>query len=251
MSESPHDIPEELQVLAGEFVLGALDAAEMRAVRRQAEADARLAAAIKGWEERLAPLAAAVPAVAPPPALWSRIDAAVTPHAEAAHEPVALHAPAQRLVPPARPPRPPPPRRRVWPWQLATGAALALAAGLAAVVVMKPRPPGPLLAALTPASTPTPGFLAEAQPDGRLVLRALTPTPVPPGRDLELWILPKGGKQPTSLGVLPAAGRQIVLPAAPAPGTQLMVSLEPEGGSTTGAPTGPVLYAGTIGPPQP
>ncbi len=115
---------------------------------------------------------------------------------------------------------------------------------------MQPRPPGPLLAALTPANTPTPGFLAEAQPDGRLVLSALTPVPVPPGRDLELWILPKGGTQPASLGVLPAAGRQIVLPAAPAPGTQLMVSLEPQGGSTTGAPTGPVLYAGTIAPPQ-
>lgn len=240
----PPNIPEELQVLAGEYVLGALDAAEMRAVRRQAEADARLAAAIKGWEERLAPLAAVVPAVGPPPALWSRIEAAVAP------EPAALHAPAQRLVPPARPPRPPAPRRRVWPWQLATAGALALAAGLAAVIVLQPRPPGPLLAALTPANTPTPGFLAEAQPDGRLVLSALTPVPVPPGRDLELWILPRGGTQPASLGVLPAAGRQIVLPAAPAPGTQLMVSLEPQGGSTTGAPTGPVLYAGTIAPPQ-
>jgi anti-sigma-K factor RskA len=253
MSGSPHDIPEEFQVLAGEYVLGALDAAEMRAVRRQAAADARLAAAIKAWEERLAPLAAAVPSVSPPSALWSRIEAAVAPLGEAPHEVGTLHAPAERLVPPTRPPRPPPPqpRRRVWPWQLATAAALALAAGLAALIVTRPPPPAPLLAALTPASAPTAGFLAEARPDGRLVLTALAPVAVPPGRDLELWILPKGGKTPASLGVLPAAGRQIVLGSAPGPGTQLMVSLEPLGGSPSGAPTGPVLYAGTIGAPSP
>jgi anti-sigma-K factor RskA len=79
-----------------------------------------------------------------------------------------------------------------------------------------------------------------------VVLTALAPVPVPAGKTLELWIQPPDAKAPRSLGVLPAAGRQATLPAVPAPGTALSVTLEPSGGSPTGAPTGRVVYAGTL-----
>ena len=46
--------------------------------------------------------------------------------------------------------------------------------------------------------------------------------------------------------VLPPGGRQITLAAMPPSETDLMVSLEPPGGSPTGAPTGPVVYAGKL-----
>ncbi len=255
MSGAGQDIPEEVQVLAGEYVLGALDTAEMRAVRRRAATDTVLAHAIAAWERRLSPLADAVAAAPPPPALWARIEAAIMPLApEAAesplpHVPAALHAPAVRLVPPARPARPPRAAapRRVWPWQAATAVSLALAAGIAAFALLpKPTPPVQI-AALTAPDTAAAGFVAATQPDGSVVLTALAPSPVPAGRDLELWILPKGAAKPASLGVLAAGGGRVRLAAAPAPGTQLMVSLEPQGGSPTGAPTGPVLYAGAFG----
>lgn len=242
MSGTPDPIPDEMHVLAGEYVLGALDAAEMRAVRSRAAADPLLAAAIAAWERRLAPLAAAVPPEAPPTALWARLEAAIAPLAEAP-EPF----PAR---PAASAPRPDGPRR-VWPWQVATAASLALAAGLAAFALL-PHGGGKRVevAALSPLHAAAPGFLAEARPDGSVVLTALAPPKVPAGRDLELWILPPGGTAPKSLGVLPALGRRLVLAAAPAPGTQMMVSLEPKGGSPTGAPTGPVLFAGSFGPPS-
>jgi len=247
MSDAHPDIPDELHVLAGEYVLGALDAAEMRAVRERAAGDPRLAAAIAAWEQRLAPLAAAVAPEPPPAALWSRIAAATAP-VEAA-EP--LHAPAERLVPPAHPPRPAARPRRVWPWQLATAASLALAAGLAAFVFLPHGGGGAHeMAALSPPNAAAPGFVAAAQEDGSVVLTALAPQKVPAGRDMELWILPPGRTAPASLGPLPADGRRLVLPAMPVPGTQIMVSLEPKGGSKTGAPTGPVLYAGSFGPPS-
>ncbi|MGH7153988.1 MAG: anti-sigma factor domain-containing protein, partial [Acetobacteraceae bacterium] len=69
------------------------------------------------------------------------------------------------------------------------------------------------------------------------------------GKDLELWALPPGATRPISLGVVPAATRGLVVshPAVPLTlRTQLMVSLEPKGGSPTGQPTGPVLFAGTL-----
>jgi anti-sigma-K factor RskA len=104
----------------------------------------------------------------------------------------------------------------------------------------------PRIATLMPPDGRAPGFLAEARPDGSVVLTALATVPVPQGRDLELWILPPGAKAPASLGVLPASGRRVVLSRMPAAGTQLMVSVEPPGGSPTGAPTGPVAYAGSL-----
>jgi anti-sigma-K factor RskA len=73
---------------------------------------------------------------------------------------------------------------------------------------------------------------------------------VPPDKSLELWMLPQGGA-PRSLGLLPATGVGIVtLPALPdialANVPALAVSLEQAGGSTTGAPQGPVLYTGPV-----
>lgn len=273
MSQPSEPIPEELHVLAGEYVLGALDAAEMRAVRRQAMVDPLLARAIAGWEQRLAPLAETVPPVAPPAALWGRIEQMIAPLPDESAAPATRPAPPLVAVPrpprdwrpatPAHPPAqaaPPPPRpRRVWPWQLATVASLALAAGIAALVLLptlalRLNVPAltsrfaPRVAALMPADQHTAGFLAEARPDGTVVLTALTEVAVPPGKALELWILPPGAAAPRSLGVLPATGRRVNLAAMPPAGTALMVSLEPPGGSPTGAPTGPVVFSGTLGP---
>jgi anti-sigma-K factor RskA len=91
--------------------------------------------------------------------------------------------------------------------------------------------------------------------DGRLVLRLK----IKPPRDftdktLEVWLVPPGGT-PRSLGLLPSAegGTTIALnlphEVAQALATsELAVSLEPSGGSTTGAPTGPVLFSGAVLP---
>ena len=74
--------------------------------------------------------------------------------------------------------------------------------------------------------------------------------PVPPDRSLELWMLPQGAA-PRSLGVVPSTGvSRVTLPAVPeaafANVPALAVSLEQRGGSTTGAPQGPVLYTGRV-----
>ncbi len=63
-------------------------------------------------------------------------------------------------------------------------------------------------------------------------------------QDFELWMLPADGKAPISLGLLPKNGivriSKAQLPKAVL-ASGLAVSLEPLGGSTTGAPTGPVI----------
>jgi anti-sigma-K factor RskA len=260
----PAQVPEELQVLAGEYVLGVLDAAEMRAVRRRALADPAFAAVIAGWEQKLAPMAGVLPPLPPPDALWTRIEEAIAPlPLDAADDPLPARA-LPRVAPAAERPLVPRlrataeravPRPRLWPWQVISVASLAIAAGIAALVVLGPRYGVNLaflggapvqVAALMPPDSHAPGFLVEARPNGTVVLTAMSTVEVPSGHDLELWILPPGGTAPAPLGVLPAAGRTLTLPHMPAAGTQLMISVEPPGGSTTGAPTGPVVYAGSL-----
>ena len=70
------------------------------------------------------------------------------------------------------------------------------------------------------------------------------------GRDFELWVI-EGNDAPESLGVIPV-GANVRIAVSPelerkiAAGSVFAISLEPEGGSPTGAPTGPVVAAGGL-----
>jgi anti-sigma-K factor RskA len=66
---------------------------------------------------------------------------------------------------------------------------------------------------------------------------------------LQLWYV-AAGQAPRSIGLLDRPETRAALPAA-AQGSDLTaatwaVSVEPRGGSTTGAPTGPVVYSGKL-----
>ncbi|WP_428490067.1 anti-sigma factor [Rhodopila sp.] len=240
-------------LIAAEYVLGTLEGEDARAAAQLLATDAAFAAAVRGWEERLMPLAACAPPVAPPAGLWDRIDVAtagataeagaagmaMTPQAAGAASSVAgakssISAAVADVVPLGL-------RRRLRIWQASTGAALAIAASLA-IVVLHRSPPR--VAVLAPMTGGVPVLLATTRSNGVTSIRPDGAITVPGDHDLELWALGAGDTRPRSLGVLPAAGRQLAA-ALPA-GTQLLVSLEPRGGSPTGQPTGPVLYGGQL-----
>lgn len=248
----PDEPPEDL---AGEYVLGCLEAPAMTEARRRIAAEPGFAREVADWERRLLPLSALVPGRAPPAALWERLERSVAelrgPQFDAGQPS------ARRDVPPG-------PRlvavpggrardtavddagglrRSVRRWRLATAASLALAAGVAVLALRQPVETRSV-AALASSGSQSGLFLAMARPDGTLVLRPVSAVSVPKGRDLQLWSLPQGATVPASLGVLPSDGKQVQ--ASPVAGGQLLVSLEPAGGSPTGAPTGPVVYSGRL-----
>jgi anti-sigma-K factor RskA len=220
---------EELDLLAAEYVLRTLEPSAARALAARAEAEPAVRAAIAAWEERLAPLSRVGGPVTPPPDLWHRIAASA-----------GLQKQVQHVGRVART------WRSVAVWRFATGVGFALAAAFAAVAWLGGEPGRPV-AALVPKGSAAAVYVAEVRPDGRLRLVALRPVTVEPGKDLELWALPGGATRPIALGVLPTVEHNVALPKAPKVGTQLMISLEPAGGSPTGLPTGPVLFAGTLG----
>ena len=79
----------------------------------------------------------------------------------------------------------------------------------------------------------------------------LQPVTLQADRVLELWSVPPQGA-PRSLGLIAAQGATVLrrerLPKTLLEGgtDALAVSIEPPGGSPTGVPTGPVVYAGKL-----
>lgn len=226
---------DERDVIAGEYVLGTLDQHSSEQVEAAMARDPNWAAAVAAWEARLGGLVDLAPPEAPPPQLWTEVEAALWP------------APAA----PARKPS------RFWQsW--AIGASLA-AAALAGLAVM-PRQTAPQMQAVLVADANQPAFMAQVDAAGGLQLAAATSAGgVRPnaaeGRSLQLWGLPPGATTPRSLGVLPrdagifhvASGQLHAVPDM-----LILISQEPEGGSPTGLPTGPVVFYGRlVAVPQP
>jgi anti-sigma-K factor RskA len=219
-------LPED-ELLAAEYALGVLGGAEREAAAHRVTREPAFAAMVAAWDERLAPWAGEIAEVAPPPQLWDRIATALPP--------------------------PQPARASLWDslafWRVFALASALAAACLAVVIYLgAARPGAPLVAAIEGGGQRS--FVATV--DVRRGTIAVVPaaftgdaTRVP-----ELWLIPPGGK-PLPVGLLNGDKPVVIaIPAAlvaqAAGGATLAVSLEPPGGSPTGAPTGPVIGAGKL-----
>jgi anti-sigma-K factor RskA len=85
--------PEDHDLLAAEYALGALDAGDAASARLRAETDPALRHAIAVWQARLALLAEILPREAPPRALWQRLAADIGLPDPPAPQPAAEPAP--------------------------------------------------------------------------------------------------------------------------------------------------------------
>jgi len=221
---------DEIEALAGEYVLGTLDADERRAAEARLAADASFRSAVAGWERRLQPLAELAPVAAPPADAFARILATIetSPVAAASGNVVAL-------------------RRSVRRWQVTTVLMGAAAAVLAAVVVFDKTvaPPQSEFVAVLTAEGAKPQFVATVDTaKGTITVRRVA-LEAPPDKSYELWSI-EPNAAPKSLGVVEQASLSRKLSAAPSGTATLAISLEPKGGSKTGAPTGPVMFTGAL-----
>ena len=112
--------------LAAEYVLGTLRGLARARFRRLLRYDPSLRRAVEAWEDRLLPLALGVPEVAPPPAVWNRIQ-----------NRIAGPTPAPTAVPR-------PARRGFWEsltlWRGAAALASVAALVLAVLLAQTPQP---------------------------------------------------------------------------------------------------------------
>ncbi|MGJ3230521.1 MAG: anti-sigma factor [Oceanicaulis sp.] len=238
MSEDRTD-EEGPDLLAAELALGVLEGEARAGALARMEEDPAFAAAVEAWSLRLAPLAEALAPVTPPAGLKARIETAVFGEpAGARSEPGGLWA-----------------SLAFWRGAAAVFAATTLLAALLWLNADAPDPaPSEAYYAALQADPSAPSVLIRFDPDTNRLsiagpLGAEAAEPVQP----ELWVIPPGGA-PRSLGLIAgldgALTEALEIDAdtgrAIAQGATLAISLEPPGGSPTGAPTGPVVAAGAV-----
>lgn len=230
--------------LAAEYVLGTLSLDERAEVDRRLRREPALARAVAAWERRLDPLAFAIPPVTAPPqayqAIKSRIggsESVQPPNRAKTAEIIDL-------------------QRRLTRWRRAAIGAAAMAASLVAFVAIRETAPvrDEKFVAVLEGDDRNPAFVAAVSTKDKSIMvlsvRSLAPAP---GHSHELWALGGDNPAPRSLGLLSAASR---FPAdkigaidpAELRQTTFAVSVEPEGGSPTGQPTGPVVFTGKLVP---
>ena len=217
---------DDLNDLAGEYVLGTLAGADRIAFEGRLQRDAAAMRAVASWAQQLQPLADAITPAIPAPHLWQRIE--------------------RELGLPARTKA----RAPLW-------IAAAVAAAIVAIAFLFPdlymRPEVNAVAQLASPSGGEAAFVVSVLDDQeKLLIRAAAVAPQP-NNSYELWVVPQTGA-PISLGVVEQTGeteRDVAENLRPllAVGGTLAVSLEPAGGSPTGAPT-TVMFVGALAAPS-
>lgn len=221
---------EEQRALVAEYALGLLAADEHTAVARRIAAEPALRRELGVWRRRLASLDGEFAEQPAPAAMLSRVE--------------------RRLFGGAA--------KGGWWNSLAVWRSLAGAAAAVAVVavgfnLIEPRQLTPqefgqqLVAAIEAQEGSGVSFVALYDPEsGHVRLTSLSGNAMP-NNDYELWAI-QGDAAPVSLGVINVAEKEIMPMPEDMPefgaGTVLAVSIEPKGGSPTGAPTGKVVAAG-------
>lgn len=221
--------------LAAEYVLGVLPGDERQAVARRIEVDAAFASLVGAWEERLSPLNTGYEDVEPPASLKALVDARLfeRPESKVEAQPGLLQSLAF--------------------WRgLAAAALVALAIAIALPLQQPAAVPedAPRLVASLAADGTDVRYLAVYDGNsGEIGLSHVTGDRAQ-GRDFELWVI-ENNAAPVSLGVVPVGASVHVAVASAhreliSSGALFAISLEPEGGSPTGQPTGPVVAAGDL-----
>ncbi len=222
--------PQLLDELAAQYVLGTLRGPARRRFERYCRSNASALHAVRRWEDRLVDLVAGIVPVAPSALVWDRIKFRI--RRERALRPKRAFATFGN-----------------WRFAAAAGiAALAIAFG-----VWTGFGPGSSQPFATIVDQQQAQLWEIEAPRSRDELRvsAGENLALDPARAYELWALPGAGAAPVSLGLMPKSGRGTLQlndaqRQALSRSQQIAISLEPPGGSPTGAPTGPVLFVADI-----
>ena len=217
---------DEDYTLAGEYVLGLLDAGQEAVVAARISTDADFAAEVEAWRLRLNPLLG--PDQAAPAHIWPKIEKTL---------------PAATLQDVGS--------AKLTFWRALTAMSVTATIFLGILLLQQPAP----------VANPTPMIAALGSEDGRSAITAsydsaqgimlLTPVALDTGELYpELWIIPADGKarslgvingdRPTKMDVSPDMRRYMN------EGALLAITPEPAEGAPGGVATGPVLASGKI-----
>lgn len=220
--------PQLREKLASEYVIGTLRGRARARFQSLMRYDPGLRQIVAEWEARLTPLAVAAGEIAPPTRVWRAV--------------------AQRIAGGATK------GLAFWRGLAVTSTAFVLI--LAAFIGLAPRPEPPMaMVAVMSDDKGEPALVVSWPPmkatrDPYVRIKVVQEHPVmAPGTTWEMWMLPRGKAAPVSMGLITTDADQ-TMRIKPALANRMegaygmAMSVEPEGGSPTGAPTGPVIFKG-------
>jgi len=223
-----HKNPQLREKLASEYVIGTLRGRARARFQALLRYDPGLRQIVAEWEARLTPLAVAAGEIAPPTRVWRAV--------------------AQRIAGGATK------GLAFWRGLAVTSTAFVLI--LAAFIGLAPRPEPPMaMVAVMSDDKGEPALVVSWPPmkamrDPYVRIKVVQEHPVmAPGTTWEMWMLPRGKAAPVSMGLITTDADQ-TMRIKPALANRMegaygmAMSVEPEGGSPTGAPTGPVIFKG-------
>ncbi len=224
------------QALAAEYVLGTLHGRARQRFERLLEQDARLRQVVSSWEQKLGPLNEGLKPVEVPEEVWNKVQKRLG-HGQDQKLKVGLFT-------------------SIWNslllWRSLTVVATLVLAFAVYLNLFAPKLVVNQYIAVIQDSQQQASWLAKTDlNNNQIVIHVLNEQTLPLGKAFELWMLPDGGSAPISMGLIsPSDNKTLILSQAIvtklANAKGLAVSLEPDGGSPTGAPTGPVLYSGGL-----
>ena len=209
--------------LAADYVSGAMRGGARRRFEGLMAADANLRRQVRGWEDDIYPLLWSLPGRTPPGRVWRAIESRLRPGAAPWWRGLAF-------------------------WRIASGALAALlVAGVVIYPMQVDRAARAQLMAVLQSPEAQAMLVVRADEAGGLRIQALQNLATRAGdKALELWAIPPG-QAPQSGGLGSPQGLTALRRAQGTAGVQqLAITLEPPGGSPTGAPTGPVIMSGDV-----
>jgi anti-sigma-K factor RskA len=230
---------DDIDGLAAEYVLGTLSREERQSVVERRMVNKELNRAIEAWESRFGPWIDTVAPVAPSPNLYNKIRAQVG----LAQNVVSLKLREQQNA------------RRADRWRNAFAGATAIAAALVGVLGYREtfkRSEATQYVAVLNAGKDLPAFLLTVDTRTNMAVITAVNAPVQSDKTYQVWMVSDEMPKPKSLGMVNKPGEMQLMPMRSGKEMNLLmnasfaVSVEPMGGSPTGAPTGPVLFTGKL-----
>lgn len=225
--------PELRERLASEYVLGTLRGRARARFQSLLKYDAALRRIVAEWEARLSPMAAGASEMQPPARLWRRIAARIGGQ---------------------------PARTGWWAslsfWRTFATTSLTAVLALGIYVSTRPRPEPPIaMVAVMSDDKSRPAMVVswpqlKDAPDPHIRVRIVQDHPtMAPDTSWQLWLLPGGKAAPIPVALVGLEPVQHIrlersLTKNVWQAWGIALSVEPRGGSPTGAPTGPVIFKG-------
>ena len=225
--------PQLRDTLAAEYVVGTLRGRARGRFQALLRYDPDLRRIAAEWEARLTPLTVAAGEIAPPARVWQAVARRIAGAARGASSRTGL---------------------AFWRGLAVTSTAFVLILGAFIGVAPRPEPPMAMVAVMND-DRGQPALVVswpsmKAMHDPYIRVKVVQEHPVmAPGTAWEMWMLPGDKDAPVSMGLITTDADQ-TMKLRPALAHRMegawgvAMSIEPKGGSPTGAPTGPVIFKG-------